>query len=56
MLDICANSVFPVKFIQKHDEIEISVRKLNHQPLVEIQENLMGAATGVCRFDSDMLH
>jgi hypothetical protein len=53
---MCANSVSPVKFYQKHDEIGKSVRKLNHQPLGKIQEILMGAATGVYRFDSTTLH
>jgi hypothetical protein len=44
-MDICANSVFPVKYYQKHDEIGISVRKYHHQLKGEIQKILMGAAT-----------
>ncbi len=55
MLDICANSVFPVKFHQKYDEIGLSVRKYHHLSLGEIQAILMGTATGVCRFESNTI-
>ncbi len=56
MLNICTNSVFPIKYYQKHDEIGISVRKYYRQLKGEIQKILMGAAKGVCRFLNYLLN